>query len=43
MEEGLLNLEVSRDPFLLCQYVRGVYDLVLEADPTSREYFLDSF
>jgi hypothetical protein len=41
MEEGLLNMEVTRDPFLLCQDVRGIYYLVLEADPASREYFLD--
>lgn len=41
MEEGLLNIEVARDPFFLCQDVRGVYDFVLEADSASREYFLD--
>jgi len=43
MEEGLLNIEVTRDPFLLCQDARGIYDFVLEAYPASREYFLYGF
>ena len=41
MEEGLLYIEVAVDTLLLYQDVRGVYDLVLETHPASREYFLD--
>jgi hypothetical protein len=41
MEEGLFNMVVARDPLLLYQDVRSVYDLVLEPDPSSRKYFLD--
>ena len=41
MEEGLLNMVVARDPLFLYQDIRGVYDLVLETNPSSREYFLD--
>ena len=43
MEERLFNMVVTRDPLFLYQDIRGVYDLVLETNPSSREYFLDGF
>ena len=43
MVEACLNMEIARDTLLLLdQEVRGVYDLILEADPASLENILDS-
>ena len=42
MEDWRFNMEIARETLILNINVRGINDLVLEADPTSLLYFLDS-